>query len=158
MVTASASVLSLIFRVGSHRCALPLSEVVEVLRPLPVEALAGAPPGVSGLAIVRGAPIPVVDVAALLGGAGSWTRFVIARAGERKIALAVDAVVGIRALEPSVWNELPPLVHEACSNVVDRLAALDREAVLTLTAATMVPEPVWESLSKRGSDGTVQPI
>lgn len=156
MVTTVASVLSLIFRVGFHRCALPLSEVVEVLRPLPVEALAGAPPGVSGLAVVRGAPIPVVDVAALLGGTGSWTRFVIARAGERKMALAVDAVLGIRALDPSVWNELPPLVHEACSGVVDRLAALDREAVLTLTAAAMVPEPVWETLSDRGSDGTVQ--
>ena len=157
MATASVSVLSLIFRVGSHRCALPLSEVVEVLRPLPVEELAGAPPGVSGLAVVRGAATPVVDLAALLGGAGSSARFVIARAGERKIALAVDTVLGIRALDPSVWNELPPLVHEACSGVVDRLATLDREAVLTLTAATMVPEPVWEMLSDRGSDGTVQP-
>lgn len=156
-MTTSVSLLKLMFRVGAHRCALPLSEVVEVLRPLPVEALAGAPSGVSGLAIVRGAPMPVVDVAALLGGGGSCTRFLIARAGERKIALAVDAVLGIRALDPSVWRELPPLVHGACSGVVDRLAELDREAVLALTAATMVPEPIWETLSNRGSDGTVQP-
>src|SRR5688572_15607941 len=57
----------LICRVSTRVCALPLDAVVETMRPLVVEPVAGAPGFVSGLSIVRGEPIPVVDAARLLG-------------------------------------------------------------------------------------------
>ena len=44
--------------------ALPLEHVVETMRPLPVEPLGDAPRFILGLSIVRGEPIPVVDVGA----------------------------------------------------------------------------------------------
>lgn len=107
-MSAAVSTLNLVFRADSHICALPLTKVSEVLRPLPVKALAGVPAGVRGLSMIRGAPVAVVDLAALLGGgSGTGTRLVMVRAGERQIALSVDAVPGIRAFNPSVWNELP---------------------------------------------------
>src|SRR6202041_1193103 len=58
---------SLLFRARGHLCALPLAHVVETMRPLPVEPMAGAPPYVPGLGISRGRPAPAVDVARLLG-------------------------------------------------------------------------------------------
>src|ERR1700733_14675484 len=98
--------MSLLFRVRARLCALPLAHVVETMRPLPVEAMAGAPRCVRGLAIIRGAPIPVVDVAELLGEGSVQTdtgtrsqpaaRFVAVKVADRGIALAVDGVLGVR--------------------------------------------------------------
>lgn len=145
-MTASASVLNLVFRVDAHICALPLPRVAEILRPVPVEPLAGAPAGVRGMAIVRGAAVPVIDLAALLGGRGTCSRFVMVRAGERRLALAVDAVLGIRAFAAPLWSDLPPLLRDACQGVIEAVAALDQEAVLALQSANLVPPAVWESL------------
>ena len=87
--------LSLLCRVGDLLCALPLEHVEETMRPMPVEAIAGLPSFVRGLAVVRGAPIPVVDAASLLSGdtsdATRATRFVTVKTGSRRIALMVDA-------------------------------------------------------------------
>ncbi|MFL5302954.1 MAG: chemotaxis protein CheW, partial [Anaeromyxobacteraceae bacterium] len=55
----------LLVRAGSRLCALPLACVVETLRPLHTSPLAGTPACVSGVAVVRGAPTPVVDLDAL---------------------------------------------------------------------------------------------
>src|ERR1035437_4647165 len=90
--------LSLVIRTGTHICALSLIDVVETMRPRPVEPLAGAPEAERGLSIIRGAPVPVIDLGTLLGdGEDSLpTRFVTVRTGERKVALSVAAVLGIR--------------------------------------------------------------
>ena len=89
--------LSLLVRAGPRICALSLADVVETMRPGPIEPLAGAPEVVRGLAVIRGAPVPVVDLASLLGdGEHSVpTRFVTVRTGERNVALLVDEVMGI---------------------------------------------------------------
>ena len=77
-------------RVGQLLCALPLQHVEETMRPLAVEAIAGAPSFVRGVAIVRGAPIPVIEPAVLLSGRASHvTRFVTVKAGSRRIALCI---------------------------------------------------------------------
>src|SRR5215468_8425951 len=95
-------------RAGARMLALPIESVVETMRPLPVEPLAGAPSFVLGLAVIRGAAIPVVDVAGETPG-----RFVTLRLGARRIALAVEAVLGLAALEPATLSGLPPLLDGA---------------------------------------------
>ena len=55
--------LCLVFRVLTFHCALPLEHVSETMRPLPVEPIAGVISPVAGVAIIRGGPVPVVDVA-----------------------------------------------------------------------------------------------
>ena len=54
---------SVLVQAGLHLCALPLGAVIETLRPLPLRPLAGAPAGVLGVAVVRGSPVPVIDLA-----------------------------------------------------------------------------------------------
>ena len=147
-MTATASALNLVFRAGAQICALPLAQVVEILRPLPVQPLTGAPAFVLGMSVIRGTPAPVVDLSALLlGKPGRCSRFVMVRAGERRLAVAVDAVLGIREFQAALWSELPPLLRDARPEAIEAVGVLDQEALLALKTGTLVPEAVWESLA-----------
>lgn len=147
----TSNLSGVIVRSGARTCALRISDVSEIMRPLPVEPLAGAPEIVRGLSIIRGAPVPVVDLAALLGvnSRGGCTRFVAVRAGERRVALSVDAVVGIRELAPSLLNEMPPLLREANNELVEAVGRLDSDLLLVLKAGKIVPDKVWDLLALR---------
>src|SRR5438552_18980179 len=103
---------ALLVRAAGRLCAVPIAHVVEVMRALPVESIPGAPSFVPGLAIIRGAPMPVVDLGLLTGGRSASGRFVTLRLGDRRAALAVDAVVGVPAGDASRPPELPPLLRD----------------------------------------------
>jgi purine-binding chemotaxis protein CheW len=144
--------LILLCRVGSCMCALPLEHVEETMRPLPVEAIAGVPSYVLGLSIIRGAPVPVVDTAGLISAERARpSRFVTIRAGRRHVALAVDAVLGIRPLPAESLAELPPLLGPDRADVIAALASLDARLLLVLEATRIVPESLWETLAERAS-------
>src|SRR6266851_8140378 len=128
--------LSLLCRVGVHLCALPLEHVVETMRHLPVEFVGGAPEFVSGLSIIRGVPLPVVDTGSLLGEKGSpHTRFVIVKAGSHLVALAVDEVLGLRAIPADSLQELPPLLGNARAELIVSIGAIDSQLLLVLRTA-----------------------
>ncbi|GEJ55407.1 chemotaxis protein CheW [Anaeromyxobacter diazotrophicus] len=131
-----------VVRAGGGLCALPVEAVVETRRPAAVRPLAGAPPWVSGVGLVRGAPAPVVDLAAFLGGAAEAApaRWVILRCGARVAALAVRQVAGVRAL-PGAAGELP-LLSRAAEGALASLRALDRELLVVLEAGRLVPDEV----------------
>lgn len=142
--------LTVLCRVGSRVCALPAEHVSETMRPLPIEPLAGAPPFVLGVSVVRGSAVPVVDAERLLGGAHStWpTRFVAIRAGDRSAALAVDAVLGTASIERGSWSELSPLLRDASTQVVDFIGTHDAALLLVLNSARIVPPSVWATLDQ----------
>ena len=135
--------LWLLCRAGPPLCALPLGHVVEVMRILPIEPIAGAPLYLRGLSIIRGTPAPIVDTAFLCcGQTAPFHRLVTVRAGTRIAALAVDTVVGIRRMETT--DPLPPLLREATSGVVSMIGRLDAELLLFLSTARIVPEAMFE--------------
>ncbi|WP_437737637.1 chemotaxis protein CheW [Sorangium sp. So ce1335] len=139
---------ALVVRVRSWRCALPLAAVAETMRALDVRSIPGAPRFVRGLAIIRGAHVPVVDVAALLGVADGQraARLVAVRAGERPLALEVDEVLGIERLDPAALQATPPLLSGALPACVDSLGTLDGQALALLETARLLPEAAWSSL------------
>lgn len=142
---------SLLLRVGGRLCALPIAQIKETLRPLPVEPFAGAPVGVAGLAMVRGAPTPVVELANLLDGpAAAPGRFVIATDGGKLLALAVDAVLGIRGIPKSTLGTMPSLLGAARHDAVAAIGTLDDQLLLLLDAARMVPDSLWSALPLPG--------
>lgn len=136
----------LLCRAGSRLCALPLETVIEVMRPLPVEPLAGSPPFVLGLCIHRGAPAPVVDAGLLFGEATVRAdRLVAIRAGSRTIGLVFSAVVGLRSIGADLAAKLPPLLREAAGEVVTTIATLDAELLHVLDTARMAPDLALEA-------------
>jgi purine-binding chemotaxis protein CheW len=147
--------MSLLFRVRARLCALPLAHVVETMRPLPVEPMAAAPSYVRGLAIIRGAPVPVVDVARLLGdesepphaSARHLARFVTIKVADRGVALAVDGVIGVRTLELDSLRALPPLLGDAEVDVVGSIGTLDAELLLVLRSACLAPHDLLTAAS-----------
>jgi purine-binding chemotaxis protein CheW len=119
------------------------------MRPLPVSALAGVPAFVLGLSVIRGSPIPVVDALSLFSGTderGDSTRFVTITSGDRRVALAVDSVIGVRSLHSVSLGDLPPMFRGANADVVAAIGALDADLLLVLRSARIVPESVWANL------------
>jgi hypothetical protein len=72
---------------------------------------------VRGLAVIRGVPLPVVALAALFhADPGACGCFVVVRTGERRVALAVDAVRSGRSSRAP--NELSTELREEGYDVV----------------------------------------
>lgn len=125
---------ALLVRIGVEVGALSLAHVIEVMRPLPVQPIGGAPPCILGAAVVRGVAVPVVDAAALLASqlarrvgrseVASDRRFVSVRAGSRRAALVVDAVVGV--VRTALSGRPSLLVAAELDAMDDGLAALAR--------------------------------
>jgi purine-binding chemotaxis protein CheW len=146
--------LSLMCRVGSRLCALPLDHVVETMRPLPVEPLPGVPRFIRGVSVIRGDTVPVVDAAALLGAEESHrhpTRLVTVRIGDRRVALAVDAVLGVQAIPDESVRDLVPLLKQTSTDVISAIGTVDAELLLVLQSARLVPESVWALLEEATS-------
>jgi purine-binding chemotaxis protein CheW len=139
-VTVPAPRLALLFLARTRLCALPLTHVLESMRPLPVTALAAMPDFVLGAALVRGVPTVVLDAGRLTGArdAGAPTRLVLLRTAKGRAALAVEAVLGPREIPPDMQAQLPPLLRDAA--VIGELARLDGELLLVLEPARLLAE------------------
>jgi purine-binding chemotaxis protein CheW len=145
----------LVFHAGRHLCALRLEDVVEIMRPLPVEPLAGAPPFIAGVCVIRGEPAPVVDAATLVGGGDHHvTRYISVKAetgprrpeaGERRCPLvfAVDSVLGVWEIPSGSLRELPPLLGAVNSDLISALGVIGTEPLLFLRSARLLPDAVW---------------
>jgi purine-binding chemotaxis protein CheW len=139
--------LSLLFRADGRLCALGLEYVSEIMRPVAVVPVAGAPPFVRGVCVIRGLPTPVVDTAALVGADGRGvTRFVVVKGGRYPAVLAVDEVLGVREISAESSHELSPLLGTADAELIVALGAISDEPVLFLSSARIVPDSVWAAL------------
>jgi len=146
-VRGPAAIQALVVRVQARVCALPLAHVVETMRPLPIEPIAGMPPFVRGVCLIRGAPTPVVDLGALLGTpCDDIRRFVTVRLGDRQVALCTDAVIGIHHLDEATIVGLPPVLEDASTDMIEALGTLDARILVVLRASWKLPDPVWRAL------------
>lgn len=146
------SVLALVVTAGATACAISIEHVAETMRPLPVEPVAHTPGFVQGLAVIRGAPVPVVDLPALLGGASRAARsgrFVTLKLDHRRLALAVDSVLGLRRLDPRQLEQLPPLLRDAAPGLIESLGSADAQLLVVLRASRLIPDAVWKTLAAK---------
>jgi purine-binding chemotaxis protein CheW len=142
----------LLCRAGAGLCALPLGHVLEIMRPLPIEPVAAPPPGLSGLSLIRGTPVPVLDLAVLLGeSAGPIGRFITATVEGRRVALAVESVLGVRRIDPALMDELPPLLRDSAGEAVAAIGTLDAELLRVLQTGRLVPEDLFDRPSGEAS-------
>lgn len=131
--------LWLLCKAGSHCLALPMVNVIETMRVLAVETIAGAPPLVRGLSVIRGAAVPVIDTARLFGDeAARYERLVTVRTGKRTVAFGASVVLAVQSIQDSQREELPPLLRDA--DAIAAIARLDEELVFFLHAARALPD------------------
>lgn len=83
--------------VGGRTIGLPAGIVRDIAEPAAVTPLPGAPAEVLGIAVLRGAPVTIVDGRRLAGEAADApiTAFVLCEVGGRRIGVAVDDVLGL---------------------------------------------------------------
>jgi purine-binding chemotaxis protein CheW len=109
------------------------------------------PSFVRGLSIIRGRPVPVVDLAEATGVSGVVSaRVVLLRVAEREVALAVSRVVGVRNIAGATLEELPPLLRAAQADVVDAIGTLDSDLLMVLRATRILPEESWRAVDLHG--------
>lgn len=142
----------LLCRAGTILTALPIEHVIEIMRVLPIERLAGVPGYVGGVSIIRGEPVPVVDLGAIIGGkAVRHTRLVAIKTATRTIALAVDEVIGVAGIDLEACGRLPPLLRDAAADTISAVGARDSELLLFLRTGRIVPEDVLAKLDPEGA-------
>jgi purine-binding chemotaxis protein CheW len=144
VVPATSAGMSLVFRAGPLLCALRLDEVIETMRPLAVQPLAGTASFVRGISIVRGTPVPVIDVALLVGGLQApATRFVAVRTDRGTVAFATGPVLGIRPTVTATDEHHTRLLAVAPARLVAAIGTVDTEPLIQLQSMRMVPDSVW---------------
>jgi purine-binding chemotaxis protein CheW len=147
----------LMCRVSDRLLAVSLTCVVETMRPLPLRTFSGAPPFVLGVSVIRDAVVPVIGIESLLGVRGTRpARWVTVRSDDRILALAVDAVLGVRTLDEATLHDVPPLLGTLDHTVLSAIGTLDSGLLLVLGDARLVPETVWAGLDQ-GEFGPAQP-
>ncbi|HTD02581.1 chemotaxis protein CheW [Undibacterium sp.] len=143
----------LICRDDGRLCAFALADVAETMRPLPVQALQGMPPFLLGVSLIRGAMLPVVNLAMLIGDAGmrndsKHSRYVSLKLGPRRVAIAVQEVLGVRKLDGETLAGMPALLYEVGADAISAISVLDTELLLVLKGAHLISESVWLALEK----------
>ena len=92
---------------------------------------------------------------------GLWSpsarRWVIVRVAERRVALAVDEVVGVCSLPAADRTALPPLLRDAEADLVSAVAALDRELLMLLEGARLLPDLSFE-IDPEGADPATEEV
>ncbi len=104
----------LVFEVGGQRYGLPVDDVQELLRTVSIVPLPRAPAIVEGIINLRGRIIPVLDVRGRFRlparSLEPSDHFIVARAGERVVALRVDRAVDLVRLEAADIEEAGSVV------------------------------------------------
>jgi purine-binding chemotaxis protein CheW len=147
----------LIVGAGASRVAIGLEFVLETMRCRSVRAVAGAPSYLLGVALIRGAAVPVVDLGALLFDAvsNSLTRIVTLRTGARSVALAVDRVIGVAKLDANAAATTVPLLAGAAGDKLAGVGALDRELLFVLDGALTLDEATFRLIDGVGDEAKV---
>ncbi len=135
----------LICRSDTLLCAIPLTQVVETMRPLPVKQVADMPAFVLGISIIRGEGVPVLDTALLVSprSGTQLARYVTIKIKARTACLAVDEVIGIRTVSPMLRADVPPLLHPSNSEILAEIGTLDAELLVVLQSARLISDELW---------------
>jgi purine-binding chemotaxis protein CheW len=99
----------LLFGLDELRCAVDAAPVLEVVRAVTIRQLPGQPSFVAGVIDLRGRIVPVLDLRSRLGlrtkELALSDHFIITISRERRVALWVDAVDDVMALD---WGAFVP--------------------------------------------------
>ena len=111
------------------------------------------PPYIPGVSIVRGEPMPVVDLGSLLQGAplDRPRRLISLKLGARRAGLLASDVFGLRPAASVAVEKLPRLLEACSAELIAGLARLDEELLTVLKLGSLIPDEVWGRLQEARS-------
>ena len=139
----SASNELIAFRLGGQEFCVDIMAVREIRGWTVATALPKSPAFVKGVINLRGAVLPIVDLAARLGfeGADVSDRHVIivAQIGEQVVGLLVDAVSDIISVTDDVIQPTPDVASETAKTFVRGLLAVEGRMISLIDLEHVLP-------------------
>lgn len=138
------------FRVGAQEFCVDIMTVRELRGWTPATAIPHAPAYVSGVINLRGAVLPIVDLARRLGLPGSEPSarhvVIVVQIGSQTIGLLVDAVSDILTVDDTLVQSTPGVaVAEQIRMFVDGLLPVDGRMISLLNLDRVLPSHVAEA-------------
>lgn len=128
---------------GGQGFGIEIRQIIEIRRWSAITALPHAPFGVLGVINLRGAVVPIVDLAARLGlGATPDTGrsvFVITRIDQRTVGLLVDSVSEIITVRQDQFRDVPAAAGLEGGHCVQALIEADVDIIRVVDLSAVLP-------------------
>jgi len=137
------------FHIGAQTFCIDIMAVREIRGWTPATPLPHAPSFVRGVINLRGAVLPVIDLATRLGLMQSEPTarhaVIVVQSAGQVVGLLVDAVSNILTLTPDAIQPTPEVASEIARTFVKGVVAAGDEMISVLTIQNLLPEPVLDA-------------
>lgn len=137
------------FRIGAQEFCVDIMAIREIRGWTAATALPQSPSFVRGVINLRGAVLPIVDLAARLGfettQASDRNVIIVAQIGEQVVGLLVDAVSDILTVTDDVIQPTPDVASETAKTFVRGLIAMDGRMISLIGLDRVLPEAELEA-------------
>jgi purine-binding chemotaxis protein CheW len=148
-VKSSTSRELISFRIGEQEFCVDIMVVREIRGWTPATPLPRAPSYLCGVINLRGAVLPIVDLAARLGfDATDPTQrhvIIVAQIGKQVVGMLVDAVSDILTVSDEIVQPPPDVASEMVRNFVTGLLAIDGRMISLISLDRILPNAELEA-------------
>lgn len=131
------------FVAGGQNFCIEITQIREIRRWTPVTILPHSPSHVLGVINLRGAVIPIIDLAAKLGFPNIEPTerhvIIIAAIDDRIIGLLVEAVSEILGVSSDAVRETPRSSEDAATRAVEGIIPVDDDMTKIINLGTLLP-------------------
>ena len=146
---ASRELELIAFRIGEQEFCVDIMAVREIRGWVPVTPLPRSPGFVRGVINLRGAVLPILDLAARLGLPPTETTarhvIIVAQVGHQVIGVLVDAVSDIITVGENIVQPPPDLASSKVRNFVQGLLAIESRMVSLISLDRVMPKAEAEA-------------
>ena len=132
------------FRIGAQEFCVDIMAIREIRGWTPATALPQSPAFVKGVINLRGAVLPIVDLASRLGFESTEVNdrnvIIVADIGGQVVGLLVDAVSDILTVTDDVIQPTPDVASETAKTFVRGLIAMDGRMISLIGLERVLPE------------------
>ena len=137
------------FRIGAQEFCVDIMAVREIRGWTVATALPKSPAFVRGVINLRGAVLPIVDLAARLGFDATQATdrhvIIVAQIGSQTVGLLVDAVSDILSITDDVIQPTPDVASDIAKTFVRGLLAVDGRMISLVGLDHILPEALQEA-------------
>ena len=137
------------FRIGAQEFCVDIMAIREIRGWTAATALPQSPSFVKGVINLRGAVLPIVDLAARLGfestEASDRNVIIVAQIGEQVVGLLVDAVSDILTITDDMIQPTPDVASETAKTFVRGLIPMDGRMISLIGLERVLPDMELEA-------------